>query len=264
MVARSDFFAALIPFYALLLLLMKKDSLSVFEEAKGLYRLVGLVLMIASFFVYYGVAVFYPDPQFFGAANYTIYLIGLFLFFFQRSALRESFSALFLIVAAVPSGFAGKWLEFYLDPLVPHFVKMMGFILWILGIPAKSSQSNSFILQMPDGNSLAIGVVAGCIGIYSFLTFAIIIVVTMIEDRSALQTRLLWSVAGIVGTFFVNIVRVSLIFAVIYYFGYEDWSKIHTPIGYVLFIAWLALFFFVFSERQAITRKLRSCWRRLR
>jgi len=117
---------------------------------------------------------------------------------------------------------------------------------------------------MPDGDVLHLGVEAGCIGIYSFLIFAIVIVVTMMEDPGSLRTKLLWSVAGIIGTFCVNIVRVSLIFVVIYYFGYKDWRKIHTNIGYILFIAWIAFFFLIFSKSQAILSKLQKFWRKLR
>jgi len=263
-IARQDFFAALIPLYGFLILLIKRDKLSVFTEVDRAYQLMGLTLMIASFFVYYAVAFFYPQAQFYGVANYTVYVVGLFILFFQVSALKESFTTLFLIVATTASGFVGKWMEFYLEPSVPYFVQIMRFILWILGIPATISNPRTFSLRMPDGDVLHLGIEAGCIGIYSFLTFAIVIVVVMMEDPSNLRTKLLWSVAGIIGTFLVNIFRVSLIFVVIYYFGYKDWGKIHTNIGYILFIAWLGFFFLIFSKRQAILSKLQTLWRKLR
>ena len=263
-VAFARVFAALIPLYGFLLLLIKKEKLSVFAEPSRVQQLLGLILMIASFFVYYAVIMFYPQVQFYGVANYTVYIVGLFLAFFQVSALKESFTTLFLIVAAIGSGFAGKWMEFYLEPWVPYFVQIMGVILWILGIPVTIPNPRTFSLQMPDGRIMHLGVEAGCIGIYSFLTFAVIIVVTMMEDPSSLRTKLLWSVAGIIGTFCVNIVRVSFIFVVIYYFGYKDWGKIHTNIGYILFIIWLGFFFLIFSKRQAILSKLQTLWRKLR
>lgn len=263
-VRRHDFFAAIIPLYGFLLLLIKKDKLSVFTEANRSSRIMGLILMSASFFVYYAVAFFYPFAQFYGVANYTVYIVGLFLLFFPVSALKESFTTLFLIVGAVGSGFVGKWMEFSMEPLIPYFVQIMGVVLWILGIPATISNPNTFSLQMPDGDVLHLGIEAGCMGIYSFLTFAIVIVVVLIEDSSNLRTKSLWSVAGVIGTFFVNIVRVSLIFVVIYYFGYKDWGKIHTNIGYILFIAWLAFFFLMFSKRQVILSKLQIFLRKLR
>jgi len=261
---RRDFFAALIPLYGFLLLLIKKDKLSVFSESRRVYRLIGLIFMLASLFVHYAVALFYPQAQFYGVPNYSVYLVGLFLAFFKISALKQLFSTLFLMVAVISAGFVGDWMEFYLEPLVPYFVRIMAFILMVLGIPAKLANPTTFILQTRGGQTLPLGVEAGCIGIWSFLTFAIIIVVTMMEESSSLRTKVLWSVAGIIGTFFVNLVRVSLIFVVIYYFGYADWGKIHTPIGYVLFLVWLAFFFLIFSKRQVILGKLQKLWRRLR
>jgi len=263
-IARGDFFAVLIPLYGFLILLIKKDRLSVFSEPDRMYRLIGLIFVLASFFVYYAVALLYPSAQFYGVANYTVYVVGLFLFFFQPYALKESFTTLFLIVAAVASHFVGQWMKSYLEPAVPYFVQIMGFILWILGIPATIANPHTFSLQMPDGEIMHLGVEAGCIGIDSFLIFVIIIVVIIIEDPSRMRTKLLWSVGGVIGTFCVNIVRVSLIFVVIFYFGYKGWGEIHNRIGYVLLIAWLAFFLLIFSKRQTILNKLQRFWQRLR
>lgn len=263
-VARRDYFGAFIPLYGFLLLLIKKDKLSVFAKPSRAQQLLGLILITASFFLYYAVAFFYPQAQFYGVTNYTIYIVGLFLFSFQTSALKQSFAPLFLIVAPISSGFLGEWMEFHLEPWIPHFVQIMAFVLKVLNIPAELHNPNTFIVQTQEGLSLPLGVVAGCIGINSFLAFAIIISVTMIEDTSSPRTKLLWSVAGIIGTFFVNLIRVSLIFVVIHYYGYQGWGKIHTPIGYVLFIVWLAIFFIAFSTRQIILDKLQTSWRKIR
>jgi len=263
-VARRDLFAVTIALYGFLLLLIKKDKLSVFSESGRLCRFMGLILMLASLFVYYAVALFYPQAQFYGVANYTVYLVGLFLAFFQVSALKESFTTLFLIVAVIASAFVGEWMEFYLESSVPFFVQIMAFVLMVLGIPATLHNPTTFVLKTQGGQTLPLGVEAGCIGIHSFLTFAIIIVVTMMEDTSSLRTKVLWSVAGIIGTFFVNIVRVSLIFVVIYFYGYRGWGAIHTPIGYVLFLLWLAFFFLIFSKRQTILSAFQMFWRKLR
>lgn len=263
-VARHDFFAALIPLYGFLLLLIKRDKLSAFAEPSRVNRLLGLALMMASFFVYYAVVSFFPSAQFYGVANYTIFVIGLFLFFFEVSALKESFTTLFLIAAAISSPLLGDWMESHMEPSVPYFVQAMGCILTFLGMPVRIVARNALRLEMPHGENMVIGVEAGCIGVSSFVTFAVIIVVMMMEDPSSLRTKLLWSVAGVIGTFMVNILRVSLIFVVIYYFGFENWGVIHIRIGYILFIIWLAFFFLIFSKRQAILNAFQTFWRRIR
>lgn len=263
-IARSDLFAGLVPLYGFLLLLLKKDKMSAFSDSGRVFRFMGLMLMLASFFVYYVVALFYPQAQFYGVPNYIVYLVGLFLAFFQISALRESFTTVFLVVAAVSTSYIGEWIELYMDPFIPYFVQIIAFILRTLGIPARLVTQDTFVLQTLTGRIQYLYVVPKCIGIYSFLTFAIIIVVTMIEDTSSLRTRLVWSVAGIVGAFIVNIIRVSLIFGGIYYFGFEIWSVTHSTVGYALFILWLTVFFLIFSMRRAILSKLQTFWRKLR
>jgi len=260
---QSTIFGALIPFYAFLLLLIKKDKLPLVPEAGKPQRLIGIILMICSFFVYFVVAYFYPYALFYGAANYTTYIVGLFLAFFHFSFLKELFTPVFLIVASTSSFFIGKWLETYLEPAVPAFVQMISFILNVLRIPA-TVYNPTIIMLHTSGGSVPVAFQAGCIGIYSFLTFSIILVVIMMEDSSGIRTRFLWSVAGVIGTFIVNIFRVSLIAVVIYYFGFEGWQEIHSKIGYVLFITWLAFFLVIFSNREAIFDGIRVFWRKIR
>jgi len=259
-IARQDIFAALIPLYGFLLLLIKKDKLSAFSDPAQVYRIVGAALVFASFFVYYAIAIFYSQAQFYGITNYIIYIIGLFLVFYQISALKESFTTLFLIIAVASTSYIGAWIESYMEPSVPLFTQIVGSILRILGIPFTFHNPNIFLLQTLTGDIEALSIIPKCIGIYSFLTFAIIIVVTMIEDSSSPRTKLVWSIAGILGTFIINTIRVSLIFVGVYFYGFAIWSEIHSTIGYILFILWLGIFFLIFSNRQAIRGKLGTVW----
>ena len=262
---RGDLVTWIIPFYAFLLLYIKKEKLSVFGEAKSVFRVIGLILIFTSFFVYYVVVRFHPPAQFYGAANYTIHIVGLFLVFFQASALKEAFTPVFLIVGATAIPFFGKEMEAFLEPAVPFFVQIMGFILKVLGIPARIVGSTTFVLTpLNSSSTMRLGVIPACIGIYSFSTFSILIIVTLIEDPSSLRTKLFWSVIGIIGTFIVNIIRVSFIFVVIYYFRYENWQEIHAPIGYVLFLVWLGIFFLAFSKRKAIRSGVQAIWQKIR
>lgn len=248
----------LIPFYGFLLLLLKKDRLSLFSDSGKVQRFVGLAAMLASFFLYYAVIQFYSSAFYgAGAAFYAVYVLGLFWVFFSVPALKESISVLFLIVAGGFSFYVGEWLEYFMEPLVPYFVQMMTVVLVLLGIPATVKNPTVIVLNTSKG-PVNVLFEAGCIGIHSFLIFSVIIVVTMMEELASLRTKLLWSVAGVVGTFFVNIIRVSMIAAVIYYFGYENWGEIHSWIGYALFLLWLAFFFIVFSKREIIQNKIRA------
>jgi len=260
-VSGHSILGVLIPFYGFLLLFFKRERLSLFPDAEGVQRLLGLAAMLASFFVYYVLIYFYSAFYGAGAGFYAVYVVGLFLVFFSFSALKESFSAEFLVVAGGSSFYVGQWLEYYMEPLVPYFVRVMAFVLMLLGIPATVQNPYTIMLSTSRG-SVPVLFEAGCIGIQSFLIFSVIIVVTMIEESGSVRTKLLWSVVGVVGTFVVNIIRVSLIAAVIYYFGYENWGEIHAWIGYALFLLWLGFFFILFSKREAVRDKIQAFWRK--
>lgn len=244
----------LIPVYGFLLLFFKKDRLLLFNDAGRVQRFVGLITILVSFFTYYMLAGS-PDLYGAGAAFYAIYIVGLFLVFFSIPALRESLSMLFLVVAGGFSFYIGEWLEYYLEPTVPYFVQIMVFVLTALRIPATVHNPRTIMLDTPKG-PVPVFFEAGCIGLWGFLVFSVIIIVTMMEESASVRTKLLWSIGGVIGTFAINVIRVSLISAVIYYFGYERWGEIHSWIGYALFFAWLGFFFVTFSRREVIRNKI--------
>jgi exosortase/archaeosortase family protein len=264
-VKRGDVVTWIIPFYGFILICMKKDKLAGFARASSAFRMAGLIVIAFSFFAYYVVVRFYPPAQFYGEANYTLHVIGLFLIFFELRALREAFAPLFLIGGASAVPFLGAELEGFLWPAIPFFVQIIGLILHVLNIPATLVGSNTFVLAPLHSSAISLGVFPACIGIYGVLTFSILITVTLIEDSSSsLRTKLFWAIGGAMGTFLINIIRVSSIFVVIYYFGYENWPAIHAPIGYVLFLTWVGGFFLVFSKRHTVKNAFQSLFRKSR
>jgi exosortase/archaeosortase family protein len=264
-VKRGDFVTWMVPFYGFILLYMKKDKLSDFSHASSAFRVAGLAVIAFSFLAYYVVARFYPPAQFYGVANYTLHLVGLFLFFFELRALKEAFSSLFLIGGAASIAFLGAGLEDLLWPAIPFFSKIVELVLHELNIRATLVGSNSFVLSPLHSSEIYLGIEPACLGIYSMLTFSILITVTLIEEPNCShRTKLLWTLGGVLGTFFLNLVRVSLIFVVIYFFGYENWPAIHEPIGYALFFTWVGCFLLVFSRRRIIKEAFQSLFRRSR
>ena len=262
-VSGESVLGVLIPFYGFLLLFFKRDKLSLFPDAGRVQRFVGLAAMLVSFFIYYVAIRFYPSAFYgAGAAFYSTYILGLFLVFFSIPALRESFSVFFLVVAGGSSFYVGEWLEYSMEPLVPYFVQVMVFVLVVLGIPAAVHNPTVIVLNTSK-EPVLVPFEAGCLGIYGFLAFSVIVVVMMMEESVSVRTKLLWSFGGVVGTFVINIIRVSLISAVIYYFGYERWGEIHSWIGYALFLLWLGFFFVIFSKREVIRNKIRALRQKL-
>jgi len=230
-------------------------------------KILGSVVVVCSFFVYYGVVLLSPRASFYTAANYVVYLFGLFLIFFEFSALREAFAPLFLITAATSSSFVSVWLKPFLSPFANDFAHIIVNILRAVGIDASTYYlGNTPIVTFPSlsGKMIPSAFVYECIGVYSALVFSIILVVILFEDPSDLKVRVAYSIAGVFGTFALNILRVTVIFLVDYFYGVEVGGFVHYVIGYILFTAWLVFFLYVYSKREIVQAKIMSFWQRIR
>jgi exosortase/archaeosortase family protein len=99
-------------------------------------------------------------------------------------------------------------------------------------------------------------IIWGCVGFVSMFVFSVILVIIMVEDPSSTKTKVIWSILGVAGTFLVNVFRIVTLFVGFYFYGYE-YDKVHLYIGYILFFAWIALFFYLFSKRNVVYQKIR-------
>jgi len=251
-------FSLAIPMYSFILLIIKKDKLFSQRQANSIQKPLGILSMVASFFVYYLVAPTFPSAAFYGGVNYAVYILGLFLWFFDIHALREAFSPIFLIVATTSSQIISDALEPFFSPYLPYVTSVFLGILRSIGMRVTTDASNPKILVLHTSQgALSTLFVWACVGFASLFTFTIILVIILSEVPASLKTKTLWSIIGIVGTIFVNIIRVVTIFLAHYFYGYEVGGWIHYLIGYVLFIAWITIFLYAFSKRQAISTRLK-------
>lgn len=245
-----------VPLYGFVLLAIKQPKLFSKKEANSLQKPFGLLLMFASFFLYFALAPFFPDAAFYGVGNYALYILGLFLLFFEVHALREAFSPLFLIVATTSTSIVSGLVEPFLSPYIPNMVSLIVTIIRSFGMKADVLGWDYPIIMLytPYGK-FPIQFVWGCVGFTSVLLFSIILLVVLFEEPCSLRTKILWSIAGLLGVFFLNIVRVIMLFLTDYFYGYEAGAQVHYFIGYAIFITWIGIFFYAFSRRQAKTLK---------
>ena len=253
----NDPLGILVPLYGFVILLMKKDKLS--ENLTGInriQRILGAIIAACSFLAYYAIAPIYPSAGFYGVTNYTVYLFGLLLVFFRTPALKQAFSALFLIVASALAGLFLPWIETQITPTVPYYVSIFSAVLRLLAIP-HSQRSPTVILLNRPVEPLLVGFEAGCIGIYSVIIFSIIIIVTMAETPTSRRNKLLWSAMGFASVFVLNIVRLIIVVLSMYYYGWDFGQSVHQVIGYILFLSWLAIYLLIFAKRQTILSRIR-------
>ena len=251
LIAYFSFVRVVIPMYGFALLLLKRDKLHSFNAPNLVQRSLGVFVLIGSFFTYYVVVLVFPafaDP--YGIPNYVIHMLGLFLIFFGFSALREALAPLFLIVAATSSFFLSEVVRHPLSPLlIPFFMRIVETSLGILGLPVAVDYSRRMITLHTWRGSVPTLFVWGCVGFYSTMLFSIILVVILAEEKSPLRTKLAWATMGIIGTNVVNLLRVIAIFLADYAYGAEVGAQVHYFIGYVLFMAWLTLFFLIMYKK---------------
>ena len=259
-------FSVIIPFYGFLILILKHQKLLVFKEANLIQKIIGSILVVGSFFVYYVMTSIYPGVAFYTSANYTVYLLGLFLIFFDFYALKEAFSPLFLIVAATSSSFIANWLKPFLSPYINDIAYIVVNILRVLGVETNISifdNTSLITIRSLSGEMVHGAFVYECLGVYSALVFSIILVVILFEDPDRLKVKLASAIIGLLGTFALNIFRVVVIFLVDYFYGAEVGGTVHYVIGYALFSVWIGIFFYMFSKRRVISKKFQLILQKL-
>jgi exosortase/archaeosortase family protein len=250
-----------IALYGFLFLVLKNQKLRSIKEATALSRILGLAAIIGSFFLQNALRLAVPTAAFYGGANYFIFLFGLFLVFFELSGLKEAFTPLFFIAAATSSYVVASWLKPYFSPHLYDIASPIVNILRMLGVNATLNNLGSIpliSLRSLSGNIVRAYFVYECIGVFSTLVFSIILVVVLIEDPSGWRAKLLASAIGVLGTFALNIVRITIILLTDYFYGAEAGATVHYIIGYALFSAWLAFFLFIYSKRKAVHAKIKS------
>jgi len=248
-------FSIIIPIYGFILLLMKKQKLLLYHQAKHSQKALGLLIIFGSFLIYYALVPFFPSASFYTAANYAIYLLGLCLTLFEAPAMKEISSSVFLIVAATSSSFVSGWLEPHLSPYVtPQFAYLLEGILNTLGIRATVYfPDHSPIISFPtmQGGTVTALFNWYCVGVSSMLIFSILLVILLIEEHSNLKSRMTWSLVGVSGVLALNILRVVMIFIADYFYGAEVGGMVHYVIGYTIFITWLSVFLYFFPRNRS-------------
>jgi exosortase/archaeosortase family protein len=246
-------FAVISPAYGFVLLVLKKETLFSRDEADELQKIIGVTIILGSFFVYYPLVSLFPRARFYNVANYATFILGLFLTFFEISALKEAFTPLFLIVAAALNSLLFEWLEPLLSPYISHFVSLISIILKNLGMKVTTQYPNIITLNTPSG-PISASITWGCVA-GSSIVFSLILVVFLLEETAPLKTKLLWSLIGIAGVLSINITRVTIIFLSWQLYGFETGEKVHWILGYALFITWLTILLFMFPKDKQFSNK---------
>jgi thaumarchaeosortase len=78
-------------------------------------------------------------------------------------------------------------------------------------------------------------------GVVSMIIYSLVILVLMVKLDAPRKRKVVYAVIGAVGTYFVNVIRITLIVLYITYVS-SNFAAFHASIGEVLFIAWIFIY----------------------
>lgn len=143
-----------------------------------------------------------------------------------------------------------KFYRFIQDIIVPYQVKMITVILSLFGITAYPGLKTVSVGRA-IGSSFEIS--WNCIG-WQSLILLLISLFTGLQGPYAIYTKLQTVIIGFLGTFLVNIIRISLVIIIAYYFGRVAGMVFHDYFSTIIIVAWL-FFFWWFSFGYVLERK---------
>ncbi len=142
--------------------------------------------------------------------------------------------------------------SFLAKNVVPFETRAVSLILKPFGIDAKPTISHLFI-RRPDGTRTGIFLSWNCLGWQS----AVLLILTLITGLSGhhrLDRKIETILLGLSGTFLINLVRISAVVLVAYYFGQLPATVVHDYGGTLFTMAWF-FFFWWFSYNFVLEEK---------
>jgi len=122
------------------------------------------------------------------------------------------------------------------DWVVPIEARMMSVILGFLGIESQVSTTTVYVSK--GGFFLPVYISWNCVGWQSFILFGVTLV-TGIQGAFSRASKFEAIVVGLLGTFLVNLLRITSVAVVAYYFGTVPALLYHDYGGTIIILLWL-------------------------
>ncbi len=125
--------------------------------------------------------------------------------------------------------------------VVPTEVRMIAVILRLFGIYATVSQTSLYLAK--GSGTLPVYISWNCVGWQSFILFAITLI-TGLQGPYTRRSKVETVILGFLGTFLVNLWRISVVCVVAYYVGQLPAVIFHDYGGTILILLWLFAFWY--------------------
>ena len=109
-----------------------------------------------------------------------------------------------------------------------------------LNLPSLILQGNQLFLWGYKGY-VGLAIYWPSSGVVSMIIYSLVIIVLMVKLDAPRARKAVYAMIGALGTYFVNVIRITLIVLYITYVS-SDFEAFHASIGEVLFIAWIFIY----------------------
>ncbi len=131
--------------------------------------------------------------------------------------------------------------EFLRAWVVPVEARLIAALVRLIGISAAASQTSVYLTK--GASTIPIYISWNCVGWQSFILFAITLV-TGLQGCFTRQSKAEVVILGFLGTFLVNLLRISVVCVVAYYAGQLPAVVFHDYGGSILILLWLFGFWY--------------------
>lgn len=130
------------------------------------------------------------------------------------------------------------------DWVVPTEVRFIALILQPFGIQAQVSDAALYLYQPGSTFPIPVYISWNCVGWQSFILFGITLI-TGLQGPLSRRRKLQLIALGLLGTFWMNLLRMSSVALVAYFFGRLPAVVFHDYGGTLMILAWLVIFWYL-------------------
>ena len=187
----------------------------------------------------------------------------LLLLLYRREGLRRfsvstffiwSFGAFYIMDTFYPYGKVTV-----LQNIVPWIVGVVTLTLSPMGYDIQYNSTNYLLtVDKPGSYIFRAQVYWPCAGVYSLFIYTFVILLFLKGTAISLKGKVIYFIAGAVGTFFVNALRVATICKLAVDQGQDAGRMFHTYYGELFFIAWIIIYPIIILGSRKLWMKLSS------
>jgi len=141
------------------------------------------------------------------------------------------------------------------QPLIKPTTDLIVLVLTAIGLNPKAD-GNIISYLTRNGNIMRLSIVSDCTGVWSLIAYSLSVAAILILFKKITPKGRKMMAFGFLGTYLVNILRVTLIFIAGYYSGeVAAIQTAHTHIGWIVFLIWMLIFWYSFFRMHVFEKE---------